>query len=1353
MLLLLPLAGGRLLAQSYPYHFNALTVDEGLSHTDATEIVQDAQGYIWVSTLFGINRFDGYRIRRYYNSNRPMSNAYGNRVICLAADSAGMLWLGTEDGFQRFDTRRERYIDYTVRKGAPAHDLTRLLLRSGHSFYALAGAGKLRCYTLQDTTLEEQPVSLPANTTFNNMALAPDGSLYVASSRGLWYISPDGKGRMLVIDDCPEDHFDRLFLNKNGQLLLGTGPHLYLAQSTGNQWTVAKTTTINGYVAGIAQEADGDYWIDGNQRLVRLDKYLAFREEISNASPVKYITLSGMLGIFIDRSQCLWTCSFGNGVHYADLHEKKFYTLQHLPESPHSLSGSYVRAILDENGTDLWVGTSNNGLNHYDLRQQKVVAEYNSYNTPLKIPSDAVTALVTDKEHNLWIGHGNGITILSANGQQLLTPPPAANLPDHVLDALTRDCFGNIWFGDHSHPFGVIMPQPGGGYKVKYYEGNYFFIQADAAKPQLMVSSTGGLKRMQIDREGNIVKTWDYQATGKPNSLSSNYTYPVGKQNDSTYWIGTIGGGLNRLVLRADDSYTITQFTQGIFKDVEGLEIDSEGYIWLAGNGLQRFDPRTGTAVRYDKNDGLQGNSFKVNSSCQGPDGMLFFGGINGLNYFQPAEITPNLVPAVPVLTTLLVNNAPADSARYISHDATLRLNYLQNNFVISFSAMHYANPLKCRFRYRLTGYDKDWQYTDGRHPSAAYSNLDFTNYTFEVEASNNDGIWSQQRARVGITVIPPWWKSTPAQLFYLLLFIAGLIGIYVYQARWYRLKNELALRAVAERQREAMHQQREQLYQQQLQLFTNISHEFRTPLTLIRGPLENLITEDEQPTRAHAYQLMMRNVKRLINLVSELMNFKKVADGAIRLQVQPMAVSDFCQSLYGEFAALAEGKQIRFDIVDKTGQPTLDNYFDAQVLEKILLNLLNNAFKYTNNGGRVTLEYFLDPALFKPAFTVGITLPHEDFKAARYLYFLVSDTGIGISEASIPSIFDRYYRVSNHHLGSGVGLALVKSLVQLHKGSIAVYSERNKGTQFLVALPWGKENYDNGEVIEPGVAAGSQLEQLDAVLPQPNAQQAQLPNVATRKAKHILLVEDNLELRTFLKGSLEPYYHIHEAADGNSAITMAAAHNPDLIVSDIMMPGMNGIELCKRIKQSLDTSHIPFLILSAKDGLETKVEGLESGADYYFVKPLSISLLLLTINNIFDQTEKLKQRYTNDHLIEATELVHSEKDKDFMNTLLQLIEDNIQNPDLEVDFLCTRMNISRTKLYQKIKGISGQSVGEFIKTIRLKRAIYIMTHEDVTLAEVADRIGLQSSSYFSRMFKKEYGNSPSEFIKGLRSR
>jgi len=504
-----------------------------------------------------------------------------------------------------------------------------------------------------------------------------------------------------------------------------------------------------------------------------------------------------------------------------------------------------------------------------------------------------------------------------------------------------------------------------------------------------------------------------------------------------------------------------------------------------------------------------------------------------------------------------------------------------------------------------------------------------------------------------------------------------------------------------------------------------------------------------------NSYQLMLRNAKRLMNLISELMNFKKVADSIIKLQVQPLIINNFCEDLSAEFKNLAISKDIDFKFINNTrtnmnGQ--LTGMFDIQVLEKILFNLLNNSFKYTDINGKVTFEVFFDFSSFKPSFDTGFQLLNENYRAEKYIYFRVADSGIGISGESITRIFDRYYRISRNHLGSGVGLALVKSLTQLHKGDIYVYSERYKGTEIIIGIPWGEENYTDTEKIPAGTELEPLLEVVDNSILSPLPEPGDNKQASSTKAnKHILIVDDNQELRVFLKQVFEKHYYIYEAEDGNKGLEVAADKVPDLIISDVMMPGMNGIEFCKLIKERFETRHIPFIILSAKDALDTKIEGMESGADYYFAKPLSIDLLLLTVHNIFEQGEILKQRYTNDYLSEATELVHSEKDKDFFNKLLKLIEDNIQDVDLDVDFLCKHLYISRTKLYQKIKSISDQSVGEFIRTIRLKKSIHIMTHEDIAMNEVADRVGLQSSSNFSRAFKKEYGKSPMQFMQALK--
>ncbi|MBC7400678.1 MAG: response regulator [Mucilaginibacter sp.] len=1094
---------------------------------------------------------------------------------------------------------------------------------------------------------------------------------------------------------------------------------------------------------------------------------------MSNKSSQYGLNSTVLLNTFIDRSECLWVCTAGGGLNYCDLNQKLFYTLQHDPGNANSLSGNYIRSVL-EDGENLWIATNANGLNLYNLKTQAFTF-YNTYNSAVKLQNDAITALSLDNDHNLWVGTQTGLNILRPDHKQLWRPRGYDRFPNYIIETLAIDCYGNTWFGNH-YKLGVIYKDKQNYYRVKeYIEGH--FILTDKAKPLLFVSSRHGLKKLTIDKEGNITNTVYYKASLKTNSLSSSYISPIRKQNDSTYWIGTIGGGLNKLSFNANgDLNTVKRFgnSYGVFNDVEALEIDNTGNLWLGGNALLSLNPSTGKLIRYDKSDGLQGNSFKVRASYKGASGRLYFGGINGLNYFYPEQIKPNKINARPILTDILINNQKAnydnsDSAKNyigkaIGYNKDFKLSYLQNNFVISFSAMHFANPLKCKYRYQLIGFDNDWRYTDGKNPSAAYNNLDYNAYKFIVEASNNDGAWSNTYAETAITITPPWWKSTTAKIIYLLLFISALAAIYIYQARWYRLKREIELRALNEKKREEMHQkseemhqQREELYQQQLMFFTNISHEFRTPLTLILGPLENLINQNKNTSLDGSYQLMLRNARRLVNLISELMNFKKVSDSLIKLQVKPLVIDQFCENIAQEFQSLADNKQIAFKMiitVKKNIPLPISGLFDVQVLEKVLFNLLSNAFKYTDAGGQVSFELLFDISKLKPAYSTGFKLLNEQTRAKKYVYFRVIDSGIGISADSITRIFDRYYRISKDHLGSGVGLALVKSLTQLHKGDIYVYSERNKGTEIIIGIPWGDENYNEAEKATDNAGLETKLEVIDSAILAPLSKQIVNSAVVHPKSnKRILIVDDNLELRVFLKQTFEPFYHIYEAADGFEAVKIATEKLPDLIISDVMMPGMDGIEFCRVVKEQEETKHIPFIILSAKDALASKIEGLESGADLYFAKPLSIDLLLLTVNNIFEQGENLKLRYTSDYLLDATKHVKSEKDKEFFTRLLTLIEENIQNVNLDVDFLCEHLYISRTKLYQQIKKIADQPVGDFIRTIRLKKAIHIMTHEDVAMNEVADRIGLLSSSNFSRAFKKEYGKSPLQFIQSLKNK
>ena len=1358
--------------QPFSYKFNYLTVDDGLSHTDANDIAQDERGFMWVATYFGLDRYDGYSVKKYYNNNVPINNALKNRIACIYTGESGKIWLGTEDGLQYFNTASEKYTDFIDATTSNKLHFSKLYKPAGNFIYGLTD-GLIKLYMIKGNALEQQQLNIPLGLQFSDIAPDGRGRLYLSTNKGVWILDKDRAFKKLPISGLTEQNLTRLCFNNRNTLVVTSDNNVFLTNEINgakrlpfskNPMVVKVSEGISfNHIKYIAQGI-ADYWVNTGESLLRLDSNLHLIQLVNNRSLLHSLNSNSLNKIFIDRSECLWVCTFGGGVNFCDLNEKLFYTLQHNPEASNSLSGNYVRSVL-EDGENLWIGTTANGLNLYNFATQ-AFTYYNTYGSAIKLKNDVITSLAFDNFHNLWIGSAAGIEILKPGGKSLWRPKGYENFPRYVIDGIAKDFYGNIWFGNHTDKFGVIWKDKNGYYNVKYY-GEGYFILADNDKPQLLISSTHGLQRLLVDKEGSIIKSFHYTASITPNSLSSDYTYPLAKQNDSTYWIGTIGGGLNRLVLN-NDTYNIKAYTagQGVFNDVESLEIDNSGNIWMGGNGLERLDPKTGKITRFDKNDGLQGNSFKVGSSCKGAYGRLYFGGINGLNYFDPEQIKINEISPEPVLTEILINNqktiygssGPSQNpdTSEIAQTGNLKLSYLQNNFVIFFSSMHYANPLKCKYRYQLAGFDKGWKYTDGSNPNAAYSNLEFNSYKFIVQATNNDGVWGKGIAEAYIIITPPWWKSTAAKTIYALLLLASLAGIYIYQARWYRLKRELEVRGVNEEKREEMHRHREHLYQQQLIFFTNISHEFRTPLTLILGPLESLISQNKNPELQNFFQLMLRNAKRMTNLISELMNFKKVADSVISLYVEPLAVSEFCKGLAGDFQVLAISKGIKLKVSDLTEKETSEgksNLFDVQILEKILFNLLSNSFKYTNSGGQVLLELFFNFDEFKPSFNTSFKVLSEGERAKKYIYFRVADSGIGISSDSITKIFDRYYRVSNDHLGSGVGLAMVKTLTQIHKGDIYVYSERNKGTEIIIGLPWGKENYDKLEKMQSKYNIESQFEVIDeSILLPMTSRTTATHRIATSHQKRILIVDDNDELRSFLKQAFEKHYYIYEAENGDAALRLAVEKIPDLIISDVMMPGMNGIEFCRLVKETFETRHIPFIILSAKDALETKIEGMESGADFYFAKPLSIDLLQLTVHNIFQQGEKLKLKYTNNYLSEATELVNSEKDKDFVNSLLKLIESNIQDVGLDVDFLCDKLFISRTKLYQKIKSISGQSVAEFIRTIRLKKAIQIMTHEGIPMNEVADRIGLQSSSNFSRAFKKEYGKSPLQFLQILKS-
>ena len=755
-------------------------------------------------------------------------------------------------------------------------------------------------------------------------------------------------------------------------------------------------------------------------------------------------------------------------------------------------------------------------------------------------------------------------------------------------------------------------------------------------------------------------------------------------------------------------------------------------------------NPETKELVKFDANDGLQSNVFKIGSAYAGRDGRLYFGGIQGVTYFYPDSIIRNKEKLQPILTGLTVNNqritvgekiensVPLEAT--ISNIKELYLNHLQNNFAFHFSTLQFSNPEKCRYRYQLIGFDKDWVEVDAAQRMAAYSNLNYGNYTFRLLASNSDGFWGEQPIELEVHILPPWWASIWAKLVYLLMGLGLAYGAY----SWVILRRNLHIQRVEERKSEELHQLR-------LQFFTNISHELRTPLSLISAPIEKLMSNVQlsEDKRMRHYDLIQRNAQRLLNLVNELLEFRKVESGTRRLRATQTNLTAFIHSICEEFEEIAERRDIQFNInLDKNNKETL--WLDRAVVEKITVNLLSNAFKYNRPAGTVTVEICENDAAH---FENELKLVIPKGKEFDFVWLHVADTGIGLTETELQQVFDRYYRVTESEQdgqpGSGIGLAFVRSLVTLHRGCISVYSEKDKGTEFYIGLPRGKAYLKPDEVLVADettpnsvIAAAERLDLIEESLHDVETAILNQNQKASNKPR-LLIVEDNAELRTFLAESFADNYRILIAEDGEVGLKIAKETIPDAIISDIMMPKKDGIELCQAVRATIEISHIPFILLTAKNSVQSRIDAADVAADAYIAKPFSLRLLQATITNLLETRQKLKERYSENHLYEVHELTTNKRDQDFLGQMMGIIERNLEDCDFDVDKISREMGTSRTVLYDKVNALTGKSVGEFVRKMRINTAARILVTENLPINLVMDRVGIQSPSYFSKAFKK----------------
>ena len=1377
-------------AQELPFRFKYLNVESGLSHTDATRIVQDEQGFIWIATFSGLNRFDGYQTNPYYNQTDPQRTAYLNRLTNLYNDGS-LLWISTEGGLVCFDKSSLRFVQLSGSDAASTnalHQSMDAVVRLGDIFYCIADGGRLLGFAKgENNTMRLLPAVLPAGLVFSKMTTDAKGRLWLTHNGGIVCLPQAGATPMLftLINSAGtaatgwmaiSASAGNLFTsNANGVFQLT--PDLYEKfQQRGNYQPQLKQgidytllgqlPAANEIANAIVSDGKGRIWTSCFSGLYAFNTTTANWETYAyNENALNGISSNYVNALMIDRSSCLWASTFGGGVNMLDLNQKPFYLLRRNPKVSNTLSGNYIRAMAEAPDGNIWIGTRTNGLNHYN----KTTKQYTSF---AGVPglNDGIRSLVYDKKGRLWIGTGQGLSMMPSFGRFVSygnQVSSGSKITGLSIFALAVDKFGRIWAGSWDNGLNIITADDAGAIQVQHIfqksgtntnglsSNRITSIYADE-RDDIMVSTDKGLDRITLAADGSIAAIQSFTKANQT-AFSSGFIWPVIRANDSVFWVGTLGGGLNKLTLRGKNDYTIEHIKDNsgkALRDVESMQLDNEGNVWLGGKTLALYKPATQSFTHYDENDGLQGNSFKIGASLHATDGTLYFGGTNGLSYFNPADIKDASLENQVVFTDLWINgnddfSKTDDGPGAISYLNKLRLQSDQKSFTVFFSSMHFANPERWRYRYKLSGFDDNWRYTESDRHFANYDKLDYGNYTLEVEASSNDGLtWGGSR-RLSIAVIPPWYQSLPAKIIYLVLLAVVAWYVYRYQVRWFKLKKSLEIKDIEEKKQEELHQTK-------LQFFTNISHEFRTPLTLILGPTEKMLFNEKRANEDSNYlKMIYSNARRLLGLINELMDFRKVESDSMKLAVADGDMATFANNIGSEFIELAQNRGITYNI--SVPDDAIRIPFDRSVLEKILVNLLANAFKYTDDGGAIKLDIGVKCCPDKPTFGNSKIIAGE-LDAKSLAWIRVSDNGIGITGDSINEIFDRYFRVndsSGHdkHLGSGVGLALVKSLVQLHKGEIRVYSERNKGSEFWIGLPADIKHYSEAEInhdtehqidfenlyytIDWLEGAENKTKQIE--------EESELTTIPQKPV--VLVVEDNDDMRRFLHASLSEEYHVLEAADAETGFDLAKEHMPDGIISDYMLPGMNGSELCSLVRKELHISHTPFILVTAKASVETHLEGAEHGADIYFPKPFSIRLLQVTLRNLFESRARLKAMYAQDVFAETRQLVQNQKEKEFLDEVIGLIEDKMEEEELDVEYICRKVGMSRTKLYGKIKSVTGQPVGEFIRSLRLKKAARLLVSDNKSITEVMYEVGIQSQSYFTKAFKKHFGKTPSQFV------
>jgi signal transduction histidine kinase/ligand-binding sensor domain-containing protein/DNA-binding response OmpR family regulator len=1326
-------------AQDKEIHFEHLTVEDGLPNNSVWSITQDHLGFMWFTTSSGLVKYDGYKITTYQPDENDSNSIYNGDPATLYEDQSKNLWITLTNGLSLYNRESDNFTNYLNDPDRNSNNIF-YHITEDHTGRLWIGSGTKGLLKLvknpeklknHQNIIEKSYVHDPTDSTSitSNCIFTVfednSGTIWLASDEGLCKYHRETDNFTTYKVKREETFYNLMFAifeDSKNNLWVGTmGGGLakfdrekcefefttFTSEGDNPSELPREKKAPNTISRSIIEDDDGTFWIPTVGGLINFnpitDRFKRFVHDPANPHSLS-VGGDGTHMIYRDHSDVKWLSTTIGGINKFS-ERKNFKHVVYDQVKQNGLSNRLVTCIYEDNERIIWIGTSDGVLNKYNRKTGDFTHYSFISSEEISNRRDYVRCIIEDKDGVLWIGmHFGGLyRFEKSNGtftSYKYDPQNPKGISNNSVTSIVEDESGSLWIGGPSGVLNEFNKNTGEFYHYLKFESESVWMSND---------STRAIYDMYMDNEGNI---WFVSGRGRLNrfdkatkqretyefdKLSVDFTlFSIYEDKQNRIWIGRESGGLLRFD-KQSKSYKIYRISDGLPDETVGAILeDDNGYLWMrTGTAICKFNPDNETFKVYKLSQGYQvfscWNAWKSKIT-----GEMYFSGDDGFYIFHPDSVKDNLILPKIVLTDFRIFDESVQIGKdtplkkHISIAEEIILEHWQNDFTLEFAALHYTNPARNQHKYKLSGYQDNWRTADANR-LAKYTNMSPGEYIFKVIGSNSDGIWNEEEATISIIILPPWWATTWAYLAYALLIIWTIYFVWRMQLKRVRIKHDYEM---SKFEAEKLHE----VDEMKSRFFANLSHEFRTPLTLIFGPAKDILDKSKDVKIKENAGIIKRNATRLYGLVNQLLDLSKLEVGKMKLEVSEQNIMPLLKGYVLSFSSLAERKKITLNF--NSIEENLNLYFDKDKVEKIINNLLSNAFKFTPEGGKIdfTVEKLIDNAEIR-----------------------IADNGIGIEKERKVKIFDRFYQVDGSHTraseGTGIGLALTKELVELHKGKIEVESEEGKGTTLKILLPLGKDHLKPEEIIEKDIPEETEvtIEETELIPETENKKEKSDIDILLETNKPLLLiVEDNSDVRKYIISHLEKDYKIKDAVDGENGLQEALKHIPDLIISDIMMPKMDGFELCEKLKTDERTSHIPVILLTAKATNQDKIEGLETGADDYIMKPFDANVLKVRIKNLIEQRRKLRKHFKKE--------------------------------GLSVEMFAGEVSMSRRNLDRKLVALTGEAPSDLIRRVRLMHAAKLITQNFGNISEIALEVGFSNPAYFSKCFREQFGIAPSEY-------